>query len=200
MASDANRVEPVASDVPAPEQPERTVDPEVAAPGGEITVLVRTPLQGGRTILREVCPVSAQTVEAVEPDPTTVAAANGSIFVAWDTPEETVGTLRYTCRLPPGPTADTYDWAGTLVAPGGGTVVGGVQEVVVVASFVDRLLADESIDDQQLETAAVAFEDGHVSEERFRQVVEHWRRSAPPEPERSPPEPEPSETKSWLPW
>ena len=190
-------------DEPGPEQPERTVDPRVAAPGGDVTVDVRLPLQAGRTVLREVCPGSAQTVETVAPEPATVATANGSIFVAWDEPAATTGTITYTCRLPGGDADTTYDWAGTLIAPGGGTVVGGVQEVAVLASFVDRLLERESIDAADLEAAATAFEEGHVTEERFRQVVEHWRRSPgaePPEPEPEESDPDEFEEKGWLPW
>ena len=185
------------------DQPARTVDPLVAAPGGDVTVVVRTSLAAGRTVLREVCPGTTQIVESVEPEPATLATANGSIFVAWDEPKATTGTVHYTCRLPAGEDDTAYDWAGTLIAPDGGTVVGGVQEVPVLANFVDRLLERESIDDAELQTAATAFEDGEVSEERFRQVVEHWRRS----PTGSPLDPEPAESKpdrpdgkGWLPW
>ncbi len=167
--------------------PSRRLDESVLAPGARVTVTVATELAAGRTVLREVFPGEELTVEAVDPEPAQVAAANGSIYVAWDLSEPANATISYTGRAPSDGDGETIEWAGTLVGPDGGTVVGGARSITVVSNFVERVLARDEIREQDIATAADAFSDGRISEEAYRQIIERWRAVAPdPEPDDSP--------------
>lgn len=152
----------------------RTVTPQCAPPGGELTVRIDLDGITGKLLLVESAEADA-TIDTISPEPYATTTVEETIYVAWDVAEPTDLSLTYTVSIPESATDGTeISFEGTVKRASGDKPLGGQMSVEIVEAFFERLLLQETISRPELERAGQWVMQGEITQQQFERIYRQW--------------------------
>jgi hypothetical protein len=152
----------------------RTVTHGHVRPGQEITVEVAVDSASGRVGIRERFDGATVSVDAVSPEPASVAEHGRTVFAVWSL-DDRPASVTYTATIPDtAADGETYTFEGTVMTAGEDVAVVGDEAVRVVTDLFERVLARGEVTDDDLAAAEERLAAGELTETQFERIYRTW--------------------------
>lgn len=156
----------------------RTLDTPFVRPGDAVTVTVTLQNAPDRVVLQEAPTDLTVTDVTMGPEDAAIDAVlhEDAIYAAWEPQnDDTTVTLTYTVQVPDDATDDeTFTLHGTLWTPHGNHPVHGHTELTVLSDLFQRVLAQGTVTDTDLEHAHTAITGDSLTEAELGRLYRTW--------------------------
>jgi len=152
----------------------RELDVEHARPGQLVTVDVTVTGPSDRTALRETLAGASLSIEGISPKPVQAVELGDTVYVAWDTIDETA-QLQYATTIPETVSdGESVQFDGAVLTENGDLSVDGASTVAVVTDLSDLLDTHGYVSDGDLQAASDYLRAGTITRDEFEHVYRTW--------------------------